>query len=181
MNVERGKIDGVLLVTPRVFSDDRGWFKETYQAPRYRELGVPELPQHNVSLSNKGVIRGLHFQRAPHAQGKLVQVLRGAVWDVVVDIREGSPTYGQWESFELSAENHRQVWVPPGLAHGFQALEDDTVFHYGCSALYEPAAEETLHVFSEALGLPWPDRAGAIVNAKDAAGAAWPGVPRSQR
>jgi dTDP-4-dehydrorhamnose 3,5-epimerase len=169
MNVEKGRLEGILVITPRVFGDERGWFKETYQGPRYRDLGIPELPQHNVSLSKKGVVRGLHFQREPHAQGKLIQVLRGAVWDVVVDIRESSPTYGQWESFEVSAENHRQVWIPAGFAHGFQALEDDTVFHYACSALYNPAAEGALHVFSESLALPWPLRAEAVVNAKDLA------------
>lgn len=170
MNVEKGRLEGILVITPRVFADDRGWFKETYQAPRYRELGIPELVQQNVSLSKKGVIRGLHFQREPHAQGKLIQVLRGAVWDVVVDIREDSPTYGQWESFDVSAENHRQVWIPAGFAHGFQALEDDTVFHYACSALYNPAAEDSFNVFSEALALPWPQRQTAIVNGKDSAG-----------
>jgi dTDP-4-dehydrorhamnose 3,5-epimerase len=169
MNVDRCALEGVLQLTPRVFTDDRGWFKETYQAPRYRELGIPELPQHNVSLSKKGVVRGLHFQRDPHAQGKLIQVLRGAVWDVVVDLREGSPTYGQWASFDLSAENHRQLWVPAGFAHGFQALEDDTVFHYACSALYNPAAEGAIHVFSPALALAWPLREAALVNAKDLA------------
>jgi len=169
MNVERCALEGVLQLMPRVFADDRGWFKETYQAPRYREFGIPELPQHNVSLSKKGVVRGLHFQSDPHAQGKLIQVLRGAVWDVVVDLREASPTYGRWVSFDLSAENHRQLWVPAGFAHGFQALEDDTVFHYACSALYDPASEGAIHVFSKELGLPWPLRDMAVVNAKDLA------------
>lgn len=167
MNVEKGRLEGILVITPRVFGDERGWFKETYQGPRYRDLGIPELPQHNVSLSKKGVVRGLHFQREPHAQGKLIQVLRGAVWDVVVDIRESSPTYGQWESFEVSAENHRQVWIPAGFAHGFQALEDDTVFHYACSALYNPAAEGAYHVFSEELALPWPWSESRLLNSKD--------------
>jgi dTDP-4-dehydrorhamnose 3,5-epimerase len=169
MNVERFSIEGLLLLTPRVFGDERGWFKETYQAPRYRELGIPDLPQHNVSSSKRGVIRGLHFQREPHAQGKLIQVLRGSVWDVVVDVREGSPTFGSWLAFDLSADNHRQLWVPPGFAHGFQALEDDTVFHYACSALYNPQAEGAFHVFSQKLALPWPLRDGALVNAKDMA------------
>lgn len=157
MNVEKGRLEGILVITPRVFSDERGWFKETYQSPRYRELGIPELVQQNVSLSKKGVIRGLHFQREPHAQGKLVQVLQGAVWDVVVDIRENSPTYGQWESFEVSAENHRQVWIPSGFAHGFQALEDDTVFHYACSALYAPVTEGCVSPFSLNISIPWPE------------------------
>jgi dTDP-4-dehydrorhamnose 3,5-epimerase len=167
MNVEKGKLEGILLITPRVFSDERGWFKETYQSPRYRELGIPELVQQNVSLSKKGVIRGLHFQREPHAQGKLVQVLWGAVWDVVVDIRENSPTYGEWEAYELRAESHRQIWIPPGFAHGFQALEDDTVFEYACSALFDPASEGAIHVFSKHLGLPWSLRDMAIVNGRD--------------
>jgi dTDP-4-dehydrorhamnose 3,5-epimerase len=169
MNVQKGRLDGILILTPRVFGDERGWFKETYQAPRYAEFAIPALPQHNVSSSKRGVIRGLHFQREPHAQGKLIQVLRGSVWDVVVDIREGSPTYGQWESFDLSADNHRQLWIPAGFAHGFQALEDDTVFHYACSELYAPAAEGAIYVFSQALTLPWPLRDAAIVNAKDLA------------
>ena len=169
MKVERGHLSGVLVLTPRVFADDRGWFKETYHAARYLEAGIPELPQHNVSVSRRGVIRGLHFQRAPHAQGKLVQVLRGAVYDVVVDFREGSPTYGRWEAFEVTAENHRQLWVPAGFAHGFQALEDDTIFHYACSALYAPSAEGAYHPYSESLAIPWPLREAALVNAKDAA------------
>jgi dTDP-4-dehydrorhamnose 3,5-epimerase len=167
MNVEKGKLEGVLVITPRVFSDDRGWFKETYQSPRYRELGIPELVQQNVSLSKKGVIRGLHFQREPHAQGKLIQVLRGAVWDVVVDIREDSPTYGQWESFDVTAENHRQVWIPAGFAHGFQALEDETVLHYACSGLYHPVSEGCYHAFSELLELPWAAAVEAVLNERD--------------
>ena len=169
MNVTPGRLAGVQLLTPRVFADDRGWFKETYQGPRYATLGIGDLPQHNVSASRKGVIRGLHFQCGAYAQGKLVQVLRGAVWDVVVDMREDSPTHGQWESFEVTAENHLQVWIPAGFAHGFQALEDDTVFHYACTALYNPQAEAAVHVFSPRLALPWPLRDAAIVNAKDLA------------
>jgi len=175
MNVQKGRLDGILILTPRVFGDERGWFKETYQAPRYAEFAIPALPQHNVSSSKRGVIRGLHFQREPHAQGKLVQVLSGSVWDVVVDIREGSPTFGEWESFEVSAANHVQIWVPPGFAHGFQACDDDTVFHYACSALYAPAAEGALNVFSAKLALPWPLRDGALVNAKDMAAPAFEG------
>jgi dTDP-4-dehydrorhamnose 3,5-epimerase len=167
MNVEIGKLEGILVITPRVFVDDRGWFKETYQSPRYSELGIPELVQQNVSLSKKGVIRGLHYQREPHAQGKLVQVLRGAVWDVVVDIRESSPTYGQWEAFDVSAENHRQVWIPPGFAHGFQALEDDTLTVYGCSNTYEPRSEQAIDPLSLLLSIPWPCEKERLVGLRD--------------
>jgi dTDP-4-dehydrorhamnose 3,5-epimerase len=167
MKVTKGRLDGVLLIEPKVFSDDRGWFKESYQRSRYAEAGLPELVQENVSCSRRGVVRGLHFQRDPHAQGKLVHVLRGACWDVVVDIRPGSPTYGQWEAFELSAANHLQVWIPSGFAHGFQALEDETVFHYACSAPYRGDAEGAWNVFSESLALPWPLKDAAIVSDKD--------------
>ena len=156
MNVERFSIEGLLLLTPRVFGDERGWFKETYQAPRYRELGIPDLPQHNVSSSKRGVIRGLHFQREPHAQGKLIQVLRGSVWDVVVDVREGSPTFGSWLAFDLSADNHRQLWVPPGFAHGFQALELDCELLYLHSAPYSPDAERALNPCDPRLAIHWP-------------------------
>jgi dTDP-4-dehydrorhamnose 3,5-epimerase len=173
MDVQPGRLEGIRIFTPRVFADDRGWFKETLQSARYAEHGVPALVQENLSSSRRGVIRGLHFQLAPHAQGKLVQVLRGSVWDVAVDLRPDSATYGQWETFELSAENHRQVWIPAGFAHGFQALEDETLFHYACSALYAPTAERAFHVFSPALALPWPLRADAILNPKDDAAPAF--------
>lgn len=173
MDVVNGRLEGIRIITPRVFRDDRGWFKESLQAARYAAHGLPALVQENLSSSRRGVIRGLHFQIDPHAQGKLVQVLRGSAWDVAVDIRPESPTYGQWESFELSAENHRQVWIPAGFAHGFQALEDDTLFHYACSDIYAPAAERALHVFSPELALPWPLRDLAVVNEKDLAAPAF--------
>jgi dTDP-4-dehydrorhamnose 3,5-epimerase len=167
MDVSNGRLEGIRIFTPRVFRDDRGWFKETLQQARYAAHGIPVLVQENLSSSRRGVIRGLHFQVDPHAQGKLVQVLRGAAWDVVIDIRPGSRTFGEWESFELSAERHAQLWIPAGFAHGFQALEDDTLLHYACSEAYAPAAERAFHAFSPELALPWPLRDVAVMNEKD--------------
>jgi dTDP-4-dehydrorhamnose 3,5-epimerase len=133
MNVTPTAIPEVLLLEPRVFGDDRGFFLETYHQQKYAAAGIT-LPfvQDNLSRSVKGSLRGLHYQE-PGGQGKLVQCLAGAVWDVAVDIRRGSPTFGRWVAYELSAQNRRQLWVPPGFAHGFCTLSDSADFHYKCS------------------------------------------------
>ena len=126
MNVLSTEIPGVVVVEPQVFGDSRGWFAEQYNAERYKAAGIDaDFVQDNESFSSKGVVRGLHWQAAPHTQAKLVRVVRGAVWDVAVDIRRGSPTFGRHVAVTLSAENHRQLYIPRGFAHGFIVLEDD--------------------------------------------------------
>lgn len=157
MQIEKTPIDGLLVITPDVFGDERGFFMESFNAERYREAGIDlDFVQDNVSLSSRGVLRGLHFQRAPHAQGKLVQALRGKVWDVAVDIRNGSPTYSKWYGVELSGENHKQFWIPPGFAHGFVTLEDDTLFSYKCTEYYAPDHEDGILWNDSDLAIDWP-------------------------
>ena len=154
---------GVLIIEPTVFTDERGWFMETFNEPRlHRELAALGLPaprpfvQDNHSCSARGVLRGLHFQVAPHPQGKLVRVVRGAVWDVAVDIRPGSPTYGRWVGTELSADNRREMWIPEGLAHGFLALEDDTHFLYKTTDVYARDCERAIAWNDPDLAIAWP-------------------------
>ena len=151
-------IDGVVIVEPDVFGDVRGWFCEQYNRERYREAGIcAEFIQDNESFSRKGVVRGLHWQSAPHTQAKLVRVIRGAVWDVAVDIRQRSPTFGRHVAVTLTGENRRQVYIPRGFAHGFIVLEDDTLFSYKCDNLYCKASERGLRFDDPALGIKWPD------------------------
>ena len=173
------KLEGVLVLEPRVFADERGAFVETWNAERYAALGIEgPFVQDNVSVSKRGVVRGLHFQN-PNPQGKLVSVLHGAVYDVAVDLRVGSETFGEWVGVELSAENGRQMWIPEGFAHGFQALADGTVFSYKCTAYYSPADERSLRWDDPALGIAWP-LAEPIVSAKDAAAPVLMGLPEEQ-
>lgn len=142
MNIIKTKIEGLLIVEPQVFGDERGFFVETYHEERYQEAGIEmEFVQDNLSKSSKGVLRGLHWQTPPFTQGKLVQVISGKVLDVAVDIRKDSPTFGEWVSVELSGENKKQFWIPPGFAHGFVSLEDDTIFSYKCTNLYNKDSE----------------------------------------
>ncbi len=158
MEVIPTEIPGVLLVRPRIFRDARGYFCETYNAARYREAGIAaDFVQDNESLSARGVVRGLHWQAGAHAQAKLVRVLRGAVWDVAVDIRKGSPTFGRHVAARLTAESGLQFFVPRGFAHGFAVLADDTCFAYKCDNLYCPEAERGMRFDDPALGIPWPD------------------------
>ena len=158
MEVVETEIAGVKVITPRVFRDARGYFAETYNAARYKAAGIPaDFVQDNESLSQKGVLRGLHWQAAPHTQAKLVRVVRGAVWDVVVDIREGSPTFGKFVGVTLTAENAKQFYVPRGFAHGFLVLEDNTLFSYKCDDLYDPPSERGMRYDDPAIGIPWPD------------------------
>ncbi len=146
MTVENLGIDGLMLLHPRRFSDSRGYFFETYNAVKYSELlgDHVKFVQDNVSVSKKNVLRGLHFQSPPMAQGKLVSVLQGRVIDVAVDLRKNSETYGQHAAIELSSENGRQFWIPKGFAHGFAALEENTIFSYKCTELYSPQNEATI-------------------------------------
>lgn len=159
----------VLVVRPDVYEDDRGFFLETYRRGRYAEAGIgPDFLQDNVSRSWRGVLRGLHFQH-PGAQGKLVTVLRGAAFDVAVDIRLGSPTFGRWFGVELSEENRLQVWIPPDFAHGFVALAETTDFAYKCTSIYRPECQHTLLWNDPDLGIEWPVTE-PVVSEKDAEG-----------
>jgi dTDP-4-dehydrorhamnose 3,5-epimerase len=167
MKVTELEIPGVLLVEPRVFGDARGWFMESWHAERYAEAGIgPRFVQDNFSMSGRGTLRGLHYQQ-PHAQGKLVSVLEGEVWDVAVDIRVGSPTYGRWAATVLSAENHRQLYIPAGFAHGFVVTSERALFHYKCTEQYRPEAEGTVYWNDPELGIEWPVEAPTVSH-KDA-------------
>ncbi|EQB31581.1 dTDP-4-dehydrorhamnose 3,5-epimerase [Sphingobium ummariense] len=156
MNIIETAIPGPLIIEPKVFGDERGFFMESWNADRFREAGLDlNFVQDNHSRSARGVLRGLHFQN-PNPQGKLVRVVAGRVWDVAVDIRKSSPHFGKWVGVELSAANKRMFWVPPGFAHGFVSLEDGTDFLYKCTALYEPAAEHSLMWNDPSVGIEWP-------------------------
>lgn len=156
MNVISGELPGLLVFEPRVFGDARGFFFESWNRRRYAEAGIEEeFVQDNLSFSRHGILRGLHFQN-PNAQGKLVQVLQGEVFDVAVDLRRSSPTFGRWETVVLSAGNRRQFYVPPGFAHGFVVTSEAALFHYKCTADYSPRDERTLLWNDPDLGIPWP-------------------------
>lgn len=149
-------IPGVLMIEPQVFGDSRGFFMESFHARTYAELGVTgTFVQDNVSLSRRGVLRGLHFQH-PNSQGKLVYVLQGEIFDVVVDIRRGSPTFGQWSGVYLSAENKRQVWIPKGFAHGFCVISESALFAYKCTDYYHPEHEGSVLWSDPSIGIEWP-------------------------
>jgi dTDP-4-dehydrorhamnose 3,5-epimerase len=160
----------VKLIKPSKFGDERGWFMETYNAARYAEQGVSvTFVQDNHSMSAEvGTLRGLHFQAPPHGQDKLVRCVRGRIWDVAVDIRKGSPTWGQWVGAELTEENGHQLFVPIGFAHGFITLEPNTEVQYKCSGLYAPGSEGGVIWNDPALALPWAlPPGGPILSAKD--------------
>ncbi|MDR3412280.1 MAG: dTDP-4-dehydrorhamnose 3,5-epimerase [Formivibrio sp.] len=171
MKVIETGIAGLLIVEPRVFGDDRGFFLESWKRRAFAEIGIDiDFVQDNHSRSARGVLRGLHYQQ-PNPQGKLVRVTAGRVWDVAVDLRAGSPTYGKWAGVELSAANKRLFWVPPGFAHGFVSLEDNTDFMYKCTAYYEPATEHALAWNDPALGVEWPlEGIEPALSAKDQVG-----------
>ena len=168
MKVTPQRIPEVVLIEPTVHGDARGFFFESFHARRYADAGI-FLPfvQDNVSRSGKGTLRGLHFQE-PNAQGKLVQVLRGEVFDVAVDVRQGSPTFGQWVGVELSEDNRRQLWVPPGFAHGFCVTSELAEFSYKCTEFYAPECEQGIAWNDPDLAIPWPVSA-PILSKKDAA------------
>lgn len=167
MQVKRVHIDGLLIIQPAVFEDDRGFFYETYNQTKYREFGLDvEFKQDNLSRSSKNVLRGMHFQNPPFAQGKLVQVIQGSVLDVAVDLRKDSPTYGQHYSIELSAKNKTQFYIPPGFAHGFLSLEDNTLFAYKCTDVYHKESEGSLLWNDKDLNISWPVK-NPIVSEKD--------------
>lgn len=156
MKVIETKIPGVVVIEPQIFGDTRGFFQELWRDERYKDIGIegPFL-QDNLSYSTRGVLRGLHYQH-PHSQGKLVSVIQGVVYDVTVDIRIGSDTFGQWVSVVLSGENHRQLWVPPGFAHGFCVLSKTAYFTYKCTDVYTPAAEGGIIWNDPDINIEWP-------------------------
>ena len=171
-------LPGVLIVEPTVFGDDRGWFMESFHEPHWlaalqalSQAAPRRFVQDNHSCSQAGVLRGLHYQMPPHAQGKLVRVVKGAAYDVAVDIRRGSPNFGQWIGVELSATDHRQLWIPEGFAHGFLALEDDTHFLYKTTDVYARDCERCIRWDDPQLAISWPSvgSAGPRLAAKDAA------------
>jgi dTDP-4-dehydrorhamnose 3,5-epimerase len=163
-------IGDILLIEASPFWDERGSFTVTYEQRAFRELGLPDFVQDNLVVSTrKGTVRGLHFQRPPHGQGKLIRVSRGAIYDVAVDVRPGSATFGEWVAVTLSAAEANQLFVPPGFAHGYATLADDTEVAYRCDAPYAPAAEAGIHFADPRLGIPWPVIAdGAILSERDA-------------
>lgn len=167
-------IPGVLILEPKVFGDARGFFFESFNQRDFEQAtGLTGIAfvQDNHSRSAKGVLRGLHYQLPPKAQGKLVRVVKGAVFDVAVDIRQGSPTFGQWVGVELSEANHRQLWIPPGLAHGFLTLSDSADFLYKTTDTYSPEHERCIRWDDPAIGIEWPALDMApLLSAKDAQG-----------
>lgn len=175
MNVIETKIKDLLIFEPRVFADDRGWFMESFNQQNFekilaeRGLNIPKFVQDNHSFSKKGVLRGLHYQLNPHAQGKLVRVVEGRAWDVAVDIRKDSETFGQWVGVELSAENYKQFWIPAGFAHGFIALEDNTQFLYKTTDYYSKECERSIVWNDPEIGIIWPIEKGldVILTEKD--------------
>ena len=171
MNVIPCDIEGPLILEPKVFGDARGFFLESWNASSFVEIGLDvTFVQDNHSRSQKGVLRGMHFQN-PAPQGKLVRVVRGAVFDAIVDLRRSSPTFGQWTGAVLSAENKRMFWVPEGFAHGFLTLEDDTDFLYKCTSAYLPQNEHSLAWDDPEVGIEWPLKGVELkLSAKDAAG-----------
>lgn len=156
-------IADLVIIQPDVFGDHRGYFKETYNQKAFQDIGLDlDFVQDNLSFSGKGILRGLHFQAPPFAQGKLVTVLKGAAIDVAVDIRKSSPTYGQHYAIELTGENHTMFYVPPGFAHGFLVLSDECLFAYKCTNIYNRASEGGLMWNDPALGIDWPVDAPTI-------------------
>lgn len=170
MNVIETKIPGLLIIEPRVFGDERGFFFESFNEQAFNEATGNTLPfvQDNHSKSTKGVLRGLHYQLPPRAQGKLVRVVQGEVFDVAVDIRKDSPTYGQWVAEILSAENKKQLWIPPGFAHGFLTLSDTAEFLYKTTDTWSPEHERTILWNDATLNIQWPaNRLQIITSEKD--------------
>jgi dTDP-4-dehydrorhamnose 3,5-epimerase len=167
MEVEKLEIEGLLIIRPTVYEDDRGYFFEAFNAAKFKEAGLEVgFVQDNLSKSSKNVLRGLHFQNPPFAQGKLVSVIRGSVLDVAVDIRKNSPTYGQHYSIVLSEKNKIQFYLPPGFAHGFKTLEDNTVFSYKCTEGYNKDSEGSIKWNDKQLAIDW-DTENPIVSEKD--------------
>lgn len=166
MEIIKTEFPGLTFIKPKIFGDSRGWFFESWSKERYAEIGITEnFVQDNISFSTKGVLRGLHYQK-PYTQGKLVFVLQGEVWDVVVDLRRSSPTFGKWEGFTLTGEDKEQLYVPPGFAHGFCVLSETVLFQYKCTDQYSPASEHGVMWNDPTLNIPWP-AGNPIISEKD--------------
>ena len=156
MEVIKTDIDGVFIIEPKIFEDERGYFFESFNDLEFiNKIGFVDFVQDNESKSSYGVMRGLHFQKPPYTQSKLVRCVRGAVLDVAVDLREGSPTYGKHVAVELTEDNHRQLFIPKGFAHGFSVLSDEAVFQYKCDNFYHPDADGGINILDESLGIDW--------------------------
>ncbi len=170
MKILNTEIDGLVVIEPNIYKDERGYFFESFHALRYQLSNAGQFVQDNEAKSNKGVLRGLHFQTGIHAQGKLVRVVMGSVYDVAVDIRPGSPTYGKWYGAILSGDNKKQLWIPRGFAHGYLVLEDDTIFSYKCDNYYHKFAEQGIRYDDPALTISWPSIDGPfLISEKDLA------------
>lgn len=179
MNVIPCALKGLIIFEPKIFGDARGFFMETWNQRRYREAGLEAaFVQDNLSLSRRGILRGLHFQN-PNPQGKLVSVLQGEVFDVAVDLRQSSPTFGRWEAAQLTGENKRQFFVPAGFAHGFAVLSETALFYYKCTDFYSPKDELTLRWDDPDLGIRWPLQAPSL-SEKDAAGLRLREMPKAK-
>lgn len=165
MKITKGPLDGLLIIEPQVFSDARGYFYESFRQTRYTEAGIPTFVQDNISHSRRDSLRGLHYQR-PASQGKLVWVTRGSVWDVMVDIRVSSPTFKQWHAVTLNAEEPKQIYIPPGFAHGFLTLSDEAVFCYKCTDYYSPKDEHGIIWNDPEINIEWP-AVNPILSPKD--------------
>ena len=171
MKVTATELPDVLLIEPAIHGDERGWFIESWQRERYREAGIDaDFVQDNQSLSARGTLRGLHIQH-PHGQGKLVQVIQGAVFDVAVDVRRSSPHFGRWTGAHLTAENKHQLWVPAGFLHGFLVLSETALFSYKCTDLYHPEAELSVRWDDPDIAIDWPLDGPPTLSAKDRAAA----------
>ncbi|MCQ2178115.1 MAG: dTDP-4-dehydrorhamnose 3,5-epimerase [Bacteroidales bacterium] len=164
MTFEKTEIEGVYIITPKVFADSRGYFYESFSEREFEKvLGPVHFCQDNQSKSSYGVVRGLHFQKAPYSQAKLVRCVRGRVLDVAVDLRPGSPTFGKHVSVELSEENHRMFFIPKGMAHGFSVLSPEAVFQYKCDDYYHPEAEDGIQAMDPSLGIDWGVPADKVI------------------
>ena len=169
MNIVETPIPGLFVIEPRIFADERGYFFESYSKTKFTDAGLDtDFVQDNESKSQRGVIRGLHYQLEPYAQAKLIRVVYGSVYDVAVDIRKGSPTFGKWFGLEVSSENKKQLYIPKGFAHGFSVLSDIAIFSYKCNALYHPPSERGIHLNDPSLNINWQiPSEEAIISVKD--------------
>lgn len=169
MDIEKTFINNLFVLKPKVFKDKRGYFFESYNQEKVEKYFSCKFIQDNESLSQKGVLRGLHFQNPPYSQAKLVRVIKGAVLDVVVDLRKDQPTYGKHFAIKLSAKNKKQLYIPKGFAHGFLTLKKNTIFSYKCSEYYHPETEETISCFDKSLAIDWKIK-NVILSEKDKKG-----------
>ena len=180
MNIETTPIEGLVVLRPKVFGDERGFFMETWNAQGFRDANLDlNFVQDNHSRSSRGILRGMHYQ-TEQTQGKLVRVSRGEVFDVAVDLRRSSPTLGKWFGATLSEDNHKMMWVPPGFAHGFYVTSDSADFQYKCTDFYNASAEFCLAWDDPTVGINWPTDSGGTpqVSGKDAEGLAWDDLPQ---